>query len=63
MSKSNKVMPSQKVSPPNGPIGTYRQTTAPNPSQANGMTPPKIPSVQRDLGEISPTDYDRNGRP
>jgi hypothetical protein len=42
----NKVSPSRKVEPPNGPIGSYPQTTAPNPSQVNGLSPPKVPPSQ-----------------
>jgi hypothetical protein len=40
---NSKVSPSRKVEPPNKPIGSYPQTTAPNPSQTNGNNPPKVP--------------------
>jgi hypothetical protein len=40
---SSKVSPSRKVEPPNKPLGFYPQTTAPNPSQKNGMHPPVVP--------------------
>jgi hypothetical protein len=42
MSMDNKVSPSRQVSPPNGPLGSYPQTTAPNPSQ-RGMNAPAVP--------------------
>jgi hypothetical protein len=39
----NKVMPSRKVAAPLGPLGSYPQTTAPNPSQ-RGMNAPQEPT-------------------
>jgi hypothetical protein len=46
----DKILPSQKVSPPNGPIGTYPQRTAPNPSQ-RGMNAPAEPPSHRQFPE------------
>jgi hypothetical protein len=57
---STKVLPSRRVSIPAGKdLGSYPQRTAPNPSQRNN--PPKIPPVQRDLGEAAPFHPDPNG--
>jgi hypothetical protein len=59
---SHKVSPSTKVGIPAGnDLGSFRQTTTLNPSQANGTSPPKIPEVQRQLGEASPFRPDPNG--
>jgi hypothetical protein len=46
MSTVGKVTLSSKVPsrPAGDPIGTYPQTTAPNPSQANGNSPPTVPA-------------------
>jgi hypothetical protein len=58
-----KVLPSRKVSSPGGvPLGGFPQTSPKNPSQTNGNNPPRLPEVQRQLGEIRPVDYDRNGQ-
>jgi hypothetical protein len=58
-----KVLPTAKVAPPNGPIGKYPQTSAPNPSQRNGMSPPKVSPVQRDLGDVAPFHPDTSQAP
>jgi hypothetical protein len=52
---SDKVLPSKKVSIPAGrDLGSFPQTTSKNPSQTNRNNPPKIPPVQRGLGEPAP---------
>jgi hypothetical protein len=53
--KMVKVLPSAKVSRPTGDLGSYPQRTAPNPSQRNGMSPPKDPPRLRDIGEPAPS--------
>jgi hypothetical protein len=58
---SHKVSPSAKISRPVGDLGDLPQRTAPNPSQRNGFNPPKIPLVQRDLGEPAPFHPDPRG--
>jgi hypothetical protein len=51
---TNKVLPSRKVTSPAGDLGTFPQTTAKNPSQTNGGSPPKIPLSQKDMGKVAP---------
>jgi hypothetical protein len=59
---SEKVRPSSKVSPPAGRgLGDFPQRTAPNPSQKNGMTPPKDPPSLRDIGDPAPFHPDPKG--
>jgi hypothetical protein len=53
MPMDGKVLPTRKVSPPNGPMGSYPQTTPQNPSQ-RGMNAPADPPSHKQQGEISP---------
>lgn len=46
---NNKVLSTQRVYPPNGPLGSYPQTTPKNPSQTNGNRPPPVPPMQREF--------------
>jgi hypothetical protein len=45
---NTKVLPTRKVPdlPATGEIGEFRQTSQPNPSQRNGMSPPAVPPSQ-----------------
>jgi hypothetical protein len=60
MQMSDKVLPTRSATIPysSGRPGELPQTTPPNPTQRSGP-PPKIPEVQRRLGEISPIDYEK----